>query len=62
MTSYKLAYWDIQFYFVHNLQNNSYFDVFQVSIGEHEVCVESEKLSWKTQKLHLICITTKRTE
>ena len=45
MTSYKLAYWDIQFCFVHNLQNNSYFDVFQVSIGEHEVCVESEKLS-----------------
>ena len=45
MISDKLAYLDIQFCFVHNLQNNSYFDVFQVNIGEHEVCVESEKLS-----------------
>ena len=33
MTSDKLAYWDIQFCFLHNPQNNSYFDVFQVSMG-----------------------------
>ena len=33
MTSDKLAYCDIQFCFVHNPQNNSYFVVFQVSMG-----------------------------